>query len=124
MGPFLFVFCPGGLEYGNDIVNGFTAGINCFDESCFVLLIFLSFQLFQKLFNIVPGKSILETAAPEVLTVKTTKEKSETSLDTKGKGRPKLRWDDDDILQIFTECQEKGWSVAKALIQHGLAERG
>ena len=77
-----------------------------------------------KQYNIVPGKSILETAAPEVLTVKTTKEKSETSLDAKGKGRPKLRWDDDDILQIFTECQEKGWSVAKALIQHGLAERG
>lgn len=77
-----------------------------------------------KQYNIVPGKSILETSAPEVLTVKTTKEKSETLLDAKGKGRPKLRWDDDDILQIFTECQEKGWSVAKALIQHGLAERG
>lgn len=77
-----------------------------------------------KQYNIIPGKSTLETAAPEVLTVKATKEKNETPLDSKGKGRPKLSWDDDDILQIFAECQEKGWSVAKALIQHGLAERG
>lgn len=77
-----------------------------------------------KQYNIIPGKSTLETAAPEVLTVKAAKEKNETPLDSKGKGRPKLSWDDDDILQIFAECQEKGWSVAKALIQHGLAERG
>lgn len=77
-----------------------------------------------KQYNIIPGKSTLETAAPEVLTVKVAKEKNETPLDSKGKGRPKLSWDDDDILQIFAECQEKGWSVAKALIQHGLAERG
>lgn len=77
-----------------------------------------------KQYNIIPGKSTLETAAPEVLTVKAAKEKNEAPLDSKGKGRPKLSWDDDDILQIFAECQEKGWSVAKALIQHGLAERG
>lgn len=77
-----------------------------------------------KQYNIIPGKSTLETVAPEVLTVKAAKEKDEAPLDSKGKGRPKLSWDDDDILQIFAECQEKGWSVAKALIQHGLAERG
>lgn len=77
-----------------------------------------------KQYNIIPGKSTLETAAPEVLTVKAAKEKNEPPLDSKGKGRPKLSWDDDDILHIFAECQEKGWSVAKALIQHGLAERG
>ena len=76
-----------------------------------------------KQYNIVPGKSILETAAPEVLTI-TDKNKEEVPLSSKKKGRPKLKWEEDDILRIFMECQDKGWSVAKALIQHGLAERG
>ena len=75
-------------------------------------------------YNIVPGKSILEAASSELLTVPKRKAQQTVQNGLQGKGRPKVEREADDILQIYAECQSKGWSVAKALIQRGLAERG
>lgn len=75
-------------------------------------------------YNIVPGKSILEAASSELLTVPKRKAQQTVQNGLQGKGRPKVEREADDILQIYTECQNKGWSVAKTLIQRGLAERG
>lgn len=70
-------------------------------------------------YNIVPGKSILEAASSELLTVPKRKAQQTVQNGLQGKGRPKVEREADDILQIYTECQNKGWSVAKTLIQRG-----
>lgn len=74
-----------------------------------------------KQYNIVPGKSMFQAPAPAILNVPT---HPKQSTNGKRKGRPKAQRDENDILVIFSECEKRGWSVVKALIQRGLAERG
>ena len=76
-----------------------------------------------KQYNIVPGKSMFQAPAPELLKIPAPSKKR-VPVNRKGKGRPKAQRDDNDILLVFSECQKHGWSVTKALIQRGLAERG
>lgn len=75
-------------------------------------------------YNIVPGKSILQTTAPELLPPPIKEANIHTQKPKKEKGRPKHVRDEDDIMMIFDKCRRNGWSVSVALIQHHLAERG
>lgn len=76
-----------------------------------------------KQYNIAPGKSMFQAPSPELLKLPSTSIKA-APKNGKCKGRPKAQRDDNDILIIFSECQKHGWSVTKAMIQRGLAERG
>ncbi len=77
-----------------------------------------------KQYNIVPGRSMLQETAPELLPKPTDKAKNTPPRPTKEKGRPKHIREQDDIMELFDKCHKNGWSVAVAMIQHNLARRG
>lgn len=77
-----------------------------------------------KQYNIVPGRSMLQETAPELLPKPTDKVKNTPPRPTKEKGRPKHIREQDDIMELFDKCHKNGWSVAVAMIQHNLARRG
>lgn len=77
-----------------------------------------------KQYNIVPGQSMLQTSTPELLPQTITRTSTKQPKHTKEKGRPKQVREENDIMEIFDKCRTNGWSVAVALIQQNLAERG